>query len=354
VKVLVTGAAGHLGANLVRRLVDDGEDVRASIRSEADAPTLESLPVERVVGDLRDRDFVRRATSGCARIYHCAANVSTIQGDAAHKRDIYESNVIGTKNVLEAAMRVGVARVVVTGSFSAVGFDPEHPSVPSDESVTFYPFARHLPYAHTKVLVEHECWKAALRGQDVVVCTSTAILGPNDFKPSRMGRVLLDFAHRRLRAYVPGGFEFVAARDIVDGHVLAMNRGKKGEKYIISTGHTTMDEIMAMYGEATGARKPPRLPSGLVYAVVRASTGLFPRVERLMTPDAILLLRSARHADTTKARTELGFVPGDLREAVRLAYEDFARRGLVPRRERHPTIHRRDLPQPERPAGTHP
>jgi nucleoside-diphosphate-sugar epimerase len=354
VKVLVTGAAGHLGANLVRRLVDDGEDVRAALRSEADTKTLETLPVEHVVGDLRDRDFVRRATSGCARVYHCAANVSTIQGDAAHKREIYDSNVIATKNVLEGAMRAGVARVVVTGSFSAVGFDPNHPSEPSDESVTFYPFARHLPYAHTKVLVEHECWKAALRGQDVVVCTSTAILGPNDFKPSRMGRVLLDFANRRLRAYVPGGFEFVAARDIVDGHVLAMNRGRTGEKYIISTGHTTMDEIMAMFSEITGARRPPRLPSGLVYAVVRASTSLFPRVERLMTPDAILLLRSARRADTTKARTELGFVPGDLREAVRLAYEDFARRGLAPQRERQEKASARDLPQADRPVDNHP
>jgi nucleoside-diphosphate-sugar epimerase len=333
-KVLVTGAAGHLGANLVRRLVDDGQDVRAALRSDADAKTLDGLPVEHIVGDLRDEDFVRRAASGCARVFHCAANVSTIQGDVAFKREIYGSNVVGTKNVLEAAMRAGAVRVVVTGSFSAVGFDPDNPSLPSDETATFYPFARHLPYAHTKVLVEHECWKAALRGLDVVVCTSTAILGPNDFKPSRMGRVLIDFANGRLRAYVPGGFEFVAARDIVNGHVLAMDRGTKGEKYIVSTAHRTMDEIMALFSEITGARRPPRLPSSLVYGLARVSTSLFPRVERLMTPDAILLLRSARRADATKARTELGFVPGDLHEAVRLAYEDFARRGLVSPRER--------------------
>ena len=155
-KVLVTGATGHLGANLVRRLLDDGRDVRVLLRPNTDPGGVDGLAVERVTGDLRDAAALAAATRGCESVYHCAANVSTIQGGPAHKRDIYESNVIGTKNLLAAAMRAEVARVVVTGSFSAVGFDPERPSDPSNESAPFYPFARHLPYAHTKVLVEHE------------------------------------------------------------------------------------------------------------------------------------------------------------------------------------------------------
>jgi nucleoside-diphosphate-sugar epimerase len=334
--VLVTGASGHLGANLVRRLLADGRRVRALLRTDADAGATDGLDLERVVCDLRDEDAVARAADGCETAFHCAANVSTIQGDAAHKDDIYRCNVIGTRNLLAAAARAGLRRVVVTGSLSATGFDPENPSLPVDEEVPFYPFTRHLPYAHTKVLVEHECLKAAARGLDVVVCTSTAIIGPNDFKPSRMGRVLIDFAHGKLPMYVPGGFEFVAARDIAEGHVLAMERGKKGEKYIVSSGFATMDEMMTTFEEVTGAKKPRRLPSSLVYGLAKVSDVVirrfFPSIEQLITPDAVLLLRTERHADTSKARRELGFVPTRLADAVRLAYEDFSRRGLVPSR----------------------
>ena len=333
-KVLVTGATGHLGANLVRRLLQDGRDVRVLVRPGSDPGGVQGLAVERATGDLRDEAALVAATRGCESVFHCAALVSTIQGTPAHKREIYESNVIGTKNLLAAAARAEVARVVVSGSFSAVGFDPERPSEPSNEASSFYPFARHLPYAHTKVLVEHECWKAALRGLDVLVCTSTAILGPNDYRPSRMGQVLLKFANKKLHAYVSGGFEFVAARDIVEGHVLAMKRGRTGERYIVSSRFVTMDEIMDQFQALTGRPKPRRLPSSIVYGVARAGnavlTRFFPKVEQLMTPDAILLLRTRRHADTTKARRELGFQPTALEDALRLAYEDFGRRGLIP------------------------
>lgn len=335
-KILVTGATGHLGANLVRRLVDRGADVRAMLRPSSDDAAVAGLPIEVIRADLRDRSALSRAVEDCRMIFHPAANVSTLQGDDAHKRDIWETNVIGTKNLLAAAAEAGVGRVVVTGSLSATGYDPEDTSRPMDEEAPFYPFVRHLPYAHTKVLVEHECLRAALRGLDVVICTSTAILGPNDYVPSRMGKLLLDFAHGRLPAYISGGFEFVAARDIVEGHVLAMERGKTGEKYVVSTRFATLDEIMDIFEAVTGARKPRRLPTAVLYGAAFVSDvvlrRLFPRSEQLITPDAVLLLRTQRHADTSKARRELGFVPTDLAGAVRLAYEDFVRRGLVHRR----------------------
>src|SRR5262249_59596862 len=113
----------------------------------------------------------------------------------------------------------GAGRVVVSGSLSAVGFNPDRPS---NEDDAFYPFAWHLPYAVSKAWVEHECLKATALGQEVVIAVSCAILGPNDFIPSRMGRVVRDFANGKMRAYIPGGFDFVASRDIVAGHVLAM------------------------------------------------------------------------------------------------------------------------------------
>ena len=149
------------------------------------------LDVALAYGDLRDPAALKLAAAGCGRVFHCAAMLSTVPG---HERELYDCNVLGTRNLLAACRDAGVERVVVTGSFSAVGHVAGRPSV---EEMPFYPFGKLLPYAHTKALVEHECLKAVVDGLDVVVAVSTAILGPHDDKPSRMGRLLLDFARRQ-------------------------------------------------------------------------------------------------------------------------------------------------------------
>src|SRR5688500_11027214 len=190
--VLVTGASGHLGANLVRRLLDEGTRVRALARPDSNNAALDGLDVEPVWCDLRDLDATRAAVRGCRRVYHCAAKISTGQAQVA---EIHASNVVGTRNVLRAALDAGVERVVVTGSFSAVGHVPGRPS---DESDAVKPFERLLPYQRSKIAMEHECLTAAVHGLDVVIATSCAIVGPHDYKPSPMGRALLDFAHGRL------------------------------------------------------------------------------------------------------------------------------------------------------------
>src|SRR5262245_61112277 len=175
---LLTGANGHLGANLLRRLLRDGEQVRVLLRRESDNSPCDGLAVDRVYGDLRDPESLAQAVRSCRRVYHCAAKVSTIDGG---HQEIYECNVLGTRNLLRASLEAGVERVVVSGSFSAVGHDPRRPA---DESFPFNPFQKHLPYAFSKTFVEHECLKAAVAGLHVVVATSCAILGPYDFKPS--------------------------------------------------------------------------------------------------------------------------------------------------------------------------
>ena len=329
--VLVTGASGHLGANLVRRLLDEGTRVRVLARPEVGNAALAGLDVETVWGDLRDLDATRAAVRGCPRVYHCAAKVSTGTGQVA---EIHGCNVVGSRHLLRAALEAGVERVVVTGSFSAVGHVPGRPS---DETDAVNPFERMLPYQRSKVAVEHACLTAVANGLDVVIATSCAIVGPHDYKPSPMGRVLLDFARGRLRAYIPGGFEFVAARDIVEGHRLAMDKGRTGHKYIFSSGHTSVDELMAYYEEITGRPRPrwrlsPPLMAALAEVTSFVTTRLRPDAPLRFTPGAVRLLRLGRRADTTKARTELGFTPTPLREAVREAYADFARRGLVPPR----------------------
>jgi nucleoside-diphosphate-sugar epimerase len=333
--ILVTGASGHLGANLVRRLLADGEEVRVLVRPASDNRGVDGLPVERAAGDLRDYHAVLAAVRGCRQVYHCAARVSSA---ARGHREIYDTNVGGTRHVLRAARAASVGRIVVTGSFSAVGHDPTRPA---DETVPVNPFEPLLPYQRTKIAVEHECLKAVADGLDVVVATSCAILGPNDFIPSRMGKLLLDFAHGRLRAYIPGGFEFVAARDIVEGHLLAMAKGRTGQKYIFSTAFVTVDELMDIYESLTARRRPrlklaPRVMLTLAHATGAVLRVVAPRVEPRFTPAAVKLLTMQRRADITKARAELGYQPTSIRDAIREQYEFFAGLGWIHRARRTP------------------
>jgi len=328
---LVTGGTGHLGANLVRRLLADGEQVRVLMRAERDNGALDGLDVERVFADLRDSEAVSIAVSGCTRVYHCAALVSTIQGNTAHKREVFDTNVRGTIHILQAAKLHGIDKVVVSGSLSATGYEHDRSS---HEDMPFYPFDRHLPYGFTKHLAEHECLKAHANGLNVVVATSCGIIGPHDYVPSRMGRVLIDFAHGSLRAYIPGGFEFVSSHDIAEGHVLSMRRGRSGQKYIFGTAYASVDDLMELFREVTGRPLPrmrlsPLLMSALAEVADKTWYRVFSNRPRRFTPDAVRLLQMRRRADHDKAKQELGYQPTQLSQAVRDAYEDFVRRRLI-------------------------
>ncbi len=342
--VFVTGAAGHVGANLVRRLLDDGVRVRVLLRRGENNESVEGLDVERVYGDIRDLNATREALAGCHGVYHTAAMVSTIDGDDDHRRDVFESNVIGTRNVLQAAREADAGRVVVTGSFSAVGYDLDNTSAPGRESMPFYSMERTMPYERSKAQVETECWHAAARGQEVVIATSCAVVGGNDFFPSRVGRTLCDFANGKLHAYIDGGFEFVAARDLAEGHVLCMERGRSGEKYIFSTEFQTISDLLDLFQEVSGVRRPRRqVPLGIMLVTAEISSYLlsrfWPSYPQRFTPGAIRLLQQRRHADTSKAKEELGFQPTTIRAAVREAYAfHYHRNAITNTRAKRPEL----------------
>lgn len=323
--VLVTGSSGHVGANLVRRLLEDGVRVRVLLREGSQNLALAGLDVECVYADIRDLNGTRLAMEGCQGVYHCAAKVSTIDGNLAHRREIYECNVIGTRNVLQAARDTEAGRVVVTGSFSAVGYDLDDPSAPSDETMQFYPMVRTMPYERSKVLVEHECLRAVALGQDVVIATCCAVVGGADYIPSRLGRTLCDYTNGKLHAYVDGGFAFVAARDIVEGHVLCMKKGRTGQKYIFSTEYKTISDILDLYEEVSGIPRPNRrIPSSIMYIFAEIASfylsRFHPNFPQRFTPGAIRLLQLQRKANNEKAKRELGYQPTSIKAAVQEAY----------------------------------
>lgn len=333
-KTLVTGAAGHVGANLVRRLLADGVEVRALVHPKHDNRGVEGLPVERVEGDLRDADAVARAVAGCVRVYHAGAKVSVNSPSPAQSREIWEINVLGTRNVMQASLRAGVARVCLTSSFSTVGYHLDDPAKPCAEDLPFYPFMEWMPYSRTKVLAELEVFKAIADGLDAVIAISTGVCGPHDFLPSRTGRVLIQYARGEFRNYIPGGYEAVSVDDLARGHVLAMERGGTGQRYTISTKYVEMQEMLALFAEVTGkARKvralPPRLMAGVARAISGPMTTLFPDVPQHLTPGAVLVLSMRRRADISKAREQLGYEPGPFEPMVRAWYEFFVREKMI-------------------------
>jgi nucleoside-diphosphate-sugar epimerase len=328
-KTLVTGGTGHLGANLVRKLIERGEDVRALVLPGDPARrALEGLPLELVEGDLRDPRTLGRAVRDVSRLYHAAAVVSTLEADEPL---LFDANVLGTRNLLRAAREAGVGRVVVTGSFSAVGHRED--GRPSSEEDPFNPFGKIMPYEKSKAGVEHEALKAVVEGQEVVIATSCAIIGPHDYVPSRMGRTICDYANGKLRAYLPGGFPFVAARDIVSGHLLAMDKGRSGQKYIIASEYRSTDDWMDMLERVTGRKRPVRLPTAVMLPIATVSEALVktfaPTYPLRFTAGAVRILSLCRKADTSKAQQELGFVPTRVEDAVREAYEWFVAEGKI-------------------------
>lgn len=330
-KILVTGASGHLGANLVRRLLKDGQIVRVFLRSESNNEAIQNLDVERSYGDLRDENAVLEATRGCRYVYHCGAQISTQNGNSRFLKTLYDCNVMGTINVLRAAGKCGVSRVVVTSSDSAVGYEP---TKIADENSPVYPFFPFFPYGATKVCVEHECLKAFADGLDVVIATCCAIVGPNDFKPSRVGLTLLDFANGKLPAYIPGEFEFLAINDIVDGHILTMEKGRAGQKYIFSTEVLTVDQLMDIFEKLTGRKRPIlRLSPSFMEQMAKVADFVYPRIfpnsPRRFTSTAIRLLQMNRRVDISKAKNELGYQPTSVANAISDAYKCFVDRGLI-------------------------
>ncbi len=358
VPILVTGASGHVGANLTHRLVEEGRNVRVLLREGETNEAVQGLDVEVAYGDLRAPETLKPALKDVGAVFHVASMVSTIDGNADHRREIYETNVVGTKHLLRLAKEAEVGRFILTSSFSAVGYDLDQTDRPADESVGFYPFHRAMPYERTKVLQEHELLKAAVEGMDALIVTSTAVIGGHDYLPSRMGRTMCRFANRDLRAYVPGGFVFVGTRDLVDGHIKALERGRTGQKYVIGTQFLTLDDIWKILTKVTGQPAPKfRIPSEVLLPIAEvtsfALSRLAPKRTQLLTPGAIRRLKLRRHADLSKAINELGYEPGSIEDAFAEAYAFHHARGAITHPDaKAPTFTPRPMGVPSQDAQT--
>lgn len=325
---LVTGATGHLGANLVRALLVNGEKVRVFVRPDSELTAVDGLNVEHAVGDLRDRHSIKEAVKGVDKLYHTAAFVSIRSGD---RQELFETNVLGTRYLMQEARHAGVKRVVHTSSFGAVGINPNGAS---NEKWTVSPFELASDYERTKAVSEQEVLLEAVRGLDITLVNPAGIVGPWDFRPSLLGRTILDFAHGKMPAYVPGAFDFVPVRDVVAAELLAMEKGRRGERYLVTGEYRTINEILDWLQELTGCQRPnkaipPQLMQYLALIKDPIERRFFPNKAPRFNYHSIRLLNSGKRADMTRIQRELGFVPTSTKQAFAEAVAWFRDAGMI-------------------------
>jgi dihydroflavonol-4-reductase len=316
-KTLVTGATGFLGSHVARHLAARGESLRVLVRPASDTRALEGIEAERVTGDLRDAGSLKRAMEGVSRIFHVAADYRLWARDP---REIYESNVTGTRNLLEAARSANIERIVYTSTVATIAVPRPGPLPDETTRASLGEMIGH--YKRSKFETEECALRAAEAGLPVVIVNPTTPIGPGDWKPTPTGKIIVDFLNGRMPGYVDTGLNFVPVEDCAAGHLLAAESGRVGERYILGGRNLTLKELLTMLAAVSG-RKAPRwkFPHALAYAAAAANTV----VARLLSREPQIPLegvRMARHkmfVDSSKAQRELGFSPGALEAAVERA-----------------------------------
>ncbi len=310
---LVTGASGHVGVNLVPRLLEQGRRVRVLVHERTTG--LEGLDVERVAGDITDPSTVRAACQGVDVVYHLAVIIS-IHGSLGGL--VERVNIEGTENVLQACRAEGVRRLIHFSSIHAL--DPEPLDQPIDETRPLLLHARAAAYDRSKAEAESRVLKAAAQGLDAVILSPVGIIGPRDHRPSLMGEVFQKLRHRRLPALVGGGFPWADVRDVAAAGIAAEERGRRGERYLLGGHLASVADLATLVEELSGVRAP-RFASPLWLARIGAPfmtvsarlTGSTP----LYTAESLATLERYQQVDGSKAERELGYSPRPLRETVR-------------------------------------
>jgi dihydroflavonol-4-reductase len=319
--VLVTGATGFIGWHVARELVDRGTPIRALVRSGKEVPELE---VEVVRGDLRIPSSLDKAVAGCGQVFHVAADYRLWAKDP---QDLYSSNADGTRNILAAAQKAGVESFVYTSTVGCIGVPKDGIG---DESQPVGLAEMTGAYKRSKYLAEQEALKFAGSGFPVVIVNPTAPVGDHDFKPTPTGKIIVDYVSGAMPAYLDTGLNLVDVRDTAKGHLLAGERGKAGERYILGCENLTLKQIFAKLERITGRKAPSiRIPYAAAYAVGVLNSGLSrvtgkpPRAPL----DGVKMARKKMFVTHDKASRELGFQPSDVEGALQRAVAWFRANG---------------------------
>jgi len=303
-KALVTGATGFVGAAVVRALVKTGVEVRVLARRDSDFSNLQQFKIDGAYGDLRDKESLHKALTGCEHLYHVAAHYALW---ARNPAIFYDVNVTGTKNLMEAARDVGTERIVYCSTIGAIGLPPGGGLGTEETPVSIEQMAGH--YKRSKYLAEQEVLKLAKQGLPVVIVNPSAPVGEGDVKPTPTGQMIVEFMKGRMPAYIETGMNIVDVDDVAAGHLLAMQKGRIGERYILGTKNLMLRDIFEILSRLTGVKMPSVqlsreliLPLAYLNLAFSWVTGIPPRIPL----EGVKMAKYKMHYDCSKAILELG------------------------------------------------
>jgi dihydroflavonol-4-reductase len=346
-RVLLTGATGFIGSHVARELLASGYTVRALVRPAAPERTAPRNPLdprlEVAYGDLRDHKSLQEALSGCEMLVHVAADYRLWTPD---QKTVYATNFLGTRALMLEALKQKVQRVVYTSSVAACGIPAD--GTPGNEETPLDPHHLAGTYKRSKYLAEREAMRLVEERLPLVVVNPSTPVGPGDVKPTPTGRIIVDFLRGRIPAYVNTGLNLIAVEDCARGHVLALEQGRVGERYILGNRNLSLQEILGMLAKLTGREAPRiRLPRWVAYAAAYSDElieGHLLRREPGIPVNGVRMSSRCMYFDASKAVRELGLPQSSVEDALARAIAWFRTSGYVP--ERH------EAAQPMTPAAS--
>ena len=326
-KVLVTGATGFIGGNLARELWRQGNQVRALVRPGSNKLAIEDTGIVPMEGDILDPPSVERAVEGCEAVFHVAASYTFWSNDPS---EVFRANVVGTVNVLGAARRAGVSRTVYTSTVGTIGIPINGLGT---EDTPIDPKSLHGNYKSSKFKAELEAMSIASAGMPLVIVNPTAPVGPWDVKPTPTGKIVLNFLNGKVPVYLKTGMNLVDVADVVDGHILALEKGRPGERYILGNENLSLKEVFEILSTLTGLPAPKiRAPYWLVIGIGYADRfveGTLLRREPAIPVEGVLASKTPAYVNCDKAVIELGQPQRPIKSALKQAVNWFADHGYV-------------------------
>ena len=328
-KVFLTGSTGFVGSHVAKAYADQGAQLRLLTRSTSSLAAIEGLPAEIVVGDLKQPESLRSSIQGCDALVHVAADYRLWVRDP---KQMYAANVDGTRELLRIAREEGVPKVVYTSSVATMGFKADGTIVNEDTPVALSDMIGH--YKRSKFLGEQEAIQAARAGQHVMILNPTTPIGPGDAKPTPTGRIIVDFLNKRFPAYVDTGLNLVDVSEVARMHVVALDRGTPGERYILGGENLTLKQILDRMSAITGLPSPTmKVPHAVAMAFAFCDeniTGKLRGKEPRATVEAVRMGKKMMFASSAKAERELGFKIMPIYPALRAAIDWFIAHGYAP------------------------
>jgi dihydroflavonol-4-reductase len=327
-KAFVTGATGFVGSHVARLLSEQGAELRLLVRRSSRTDNIADLRAERVEGDLRQPESLRKAMSGCEFVFHVAADYRLWVRDPD---EMYKANVEGTRAIIQAAQHAGVRRVIYCSSVATMGFTQSGEIVDEETPVSLAGMVGH--YKRSKFMAEQIAIEAGRKGVNVVVVNPTTPIGEQDIKPTPTGRIIVDFLKRKFPAYVDTGLNLADVKEVARGHLLAMEKARPGERYILGGENLTLKQILDKLSAVTGLPSPGiKVPHGVAMVFAACDqffTGTVMGKEPRATIDAVKMGRKKMFASSAKAQSELGYRVVPVESALQRAVSWFQEHGYA-------------------------